>query len=205
MVVIGITNTPYDPGLRSLTLASSEVDLVQETALKHNVPPHCMKDEDATVDKVASLLSDFSFVHFACHGHQDRHTPMDSVLYLGDGGLSLSRIASLRLEEAEFAFLSACRSASGSDVLPDEAMHIAAAMQVAGYRGVVAKMWSMLDWVGPEIVPEFYNRLLKVPDVDVSSGAAAALREAVISLRMRKGPDEKIPAIAWANFISIGV
>lgn len=131
---------------------------------------------------------------------------MDSVLYLGDGGLSLSRIASLRLADAEFAFLSACRSASGSDSLPDEAMHIAAAMQVAGYRSVVATMWSMLDSVGPEIVPEFYGRLLKAPDVDVSSpssGAAASLREAVISLRMRKGPDQKILTIAWANFISI--
>ena len=62
---------------------------------------------------------------------------MDSVQY-ADGRLVswrwaavTSHIASLPLPDAEFVFISACQRASGSDVLPDETMHVAAAMHVA--------------------------------------------------------------------------
>ena len=57
-------------------------------------------------------------------------------------------------------------------MLPDEAMHIAAGMQVAGYRNVVGTMWSMLDKAGLEIVTQFYDRLLQAPDVDVASSCS---------------------------------
>ena len=71
MVGIGITKTPYESQLCDLASTSAEVDLVHECALSHNVPMHDVKGEVATVDKVVSLLNDFNFVHFACHGHQN--------------------------------------------------------------------------------------------------------------------------------------
>ena len=89
-------------------------------------------------------------------------------------------------------------------------MHIAAGMQVAGYRTVVGMTGSMPDWVGPEIAPEFYGRLFRGPGGDdpsipscSSSRVPGALREALLALRARK--DRKFPAAVWANFISIGV
>jgi CHAT domain-containing protein len=42
------------------------------------------------------------------------------------------------------AFLSACETAKGDEGTPDEAMHLAAAVLFAGFRGVVATMWFVL-------------------------------------------------------------
>jgi CHAT domain-containing protein len=39
------------------------------------------------------------------------------------------------------AFLSACETAKGDKTIPDEAMHLAATLLFAGFRGVVATMW----------------------------------------------------------------
>ena len=211
MLSIGVTQTPYAPQMRTLPKIGAEIDVIRTVTLTHQLQGRQLRDEAATVDDVTSLLRDFNFIHFACHGLQIQDRPMDSVLYLGNDSLSLARIASLRLGDAEFAFLSACHTAGGSQVLPDEAMHIAAGMQVAGYRTVVGTMWSMPDWVGPEIAPEFYGRLFRGPGDDdpsisscrSSSRVPGALREALLALRARK--DRKFPAAVWANFISIGV
>jgi CHAT domain-containing protein len=206
MLAIGVTETPYAAELSKLSNVSSEIEKVCENASKHQVPVVQIQDKDATVDKTISLLKDYNIVHFSCHGQQDQNVPMNSALYLGNDRLSLSQIASLRLSDAQIAFLSACRTASGSELLTDEAIHIAAGMQVAGYRSVVATMWSMPDWIGPEIVSEFYDRLFESSDTNTSSsssGAAAALRGAMIALRLRK--DVKVSAAVWVNFICIGI
>jgi CHAT domain-containing protein len=42
---------------------------------------------------------------------------------------------------ASLAFLSACSTAVGADRLPDEAIHLAASLLFAGFRGVVATTW----------------------------------------------------------------
>jgi CHAT domain-containing protein len=68
---------------------------------------------------------------------------------LSDGRLKMSRIMH-RLEKdgadkmkntMSLAFLSACETAKGDGKTPDEAMHLAASLLFAGFRGVVATMW----------------------------------------------------------------
>jgi CHAT domain-containing protein len=100
---------------------------------------------NATVEDVLNSVKDASCVHFACHGYQDRSSCLESALLMHDGPLRLSAIASNRLAQADFAFLSACHSARGSDDSPDEAMHIAAGMQAAGFRSIIATMWAISD------------------------------------------------------------
>jgi CHAT domain-containing protein len=90
-----------------------------------------------------------SIVHFACHGVQDLNHPLDSGLILSDGRLKVSDI--MRIQEGDnaqdarkcmsLAFLSACETAKGDGKVPDEAMHLAASLLFAGFRGVVATMW----------------------------------------------------------------
>ncbi|CAE6487268.1 unnamed protein product [Rhizoctonia solani] len=43
------------------------------------------------------------------------------------------------------AFLSACQTATGDTNLPDEAVHLASGMLMAGYPSVIATMWSVMD------------------------------------------------------------
>lgn len=76
--------------------------------------------------------------------------PLDSGLILADGRLKVSEImrrpenADRKLEVKQsmsLAFLSACETATGHKSTPDEALHLAATLLFAGFRGVVATMW----------------------------------------------------------------
>lgn len=104
---------------------------------------------DATVNQALSHLLQSSIVHFACHGKQDPANPLDSGLVLSDDRLKVSEIMRRRGgaentdlgKRMSLAFLSACETAKGDDDVPDEAMHLAATLLFAGFRGVVATMW----------------------------------------------------------------
>jgi CHAT domain-containing protein len=152
---------------------------------------------------VVERLKGASCAHFACHGHQDQTGgALQSALFVHDGPLRLSRIASCRLPNADFAFLSACHSASGLDHLPDEAMHIAAGMQVAGFRSVIATMWAIGDGTGPVVAENVYGHLLRNgPDGFDSTEAAFGLNTGVQLLRKAK----KYPTEEWMPFIHIGI
>jgi hypothetical protein len=73
-------------------------------------------------------------------------------LILTDGGLKVLDIMcrpegndSLDIKKSmPLAFLSACETAKGDRVVPDEAMHLAATLLFAGFRGVVATMWQVV-------------------------------------------------------------
>jgi CHAT domain-containing protein len=68
--------------------------------------------------------------------------PLESGLILHDGHrLTVNEIMKQPTPSASLAFLSACETAVGTENLPDEAMHLAASLQFAGFRSVVATMW----------------------------------------------------------------
>jgi CHAT domain-containing protein len=102
-----------------------------------------------TVKAVLVHLRESQLVHFACHGTQDLEHPLDSGLILTDGRLKVSEI--MRQPDGDsplnaknsmsLAFLNACETAKGDKNVPDEAMHLAATLLFAGFRGVVATMW----------------------------------------------------------------
>ncbi|KAJ7246075.1 tetratricopeptide repeat-containing protein [Mycena rebaudengoi] len=172
--------------------------------------------EDPTGLEVAPILEDSSIVHFACHGIQDSQNPLDSGLMLSDGRLKVSQImrkqdnASMDVNKKSMslAFLSACETAKGDDSTPDEAMHLAATLLFAGFRGVVATMWTMNDEDGPKITDTFYENLFKdcdpnstppvVPDLTKS---AEALHLAVSQLRKQPG----MTFNRWVPFVHYGL
>jgi CHAT domain-containing protein len=94
-------------------------------------------------------LQESSIVHFACHGVQDLKQPLDSGLIFTNGHLKISEIMcrpdgenALDFKKSmSLAFLSACETAKGDKIVPDEAMHLAATLLFTGFRGVVATMW----------------------------------------------------------------
>lgn len=95
----------------------------------------------STIHNVLNQLQTASFVHFACHGTQNMTSPLDSSLILEDGNLKLSMVMKTSTPHASLAFLSACETAKGDERIPDEALHMAATMVFAGFRGVVGTMW----------------------------------------------------------------
>jgi CHAT domain-containing protein len=124
---------------------------VELERIKEHVPSDFLHilgvgDAPATVQNVLSHLSTSQIVHFACHGRQNASSPLDSSLVLHNGNLlTVSAIMKQQMPNASLAFLCACETAMGTEDLPDEAMHLAASLLFAGFRGVVATMWYVIS------------------------------------------------------------
>ncbi|KAG8819710.1 hypothetical protein FRC19_009589 [Serendipita sp. 401] len=156
---------------------------------------------DATKERVMNEMRHCNWLHLACHGTQDAKNPTKSALVLHGGKLTLEEIIRLNLPHAEFAFLSACQTMTGDEGLSDEAVHIAGGMSLAGYRSVVATMWSIEDALAPKVADEFYARILQDGERPDSRKTAEALYFSVKKLREEKG----IRMLSWLPFVHLGI
>ncbi|GAB2732979.1 CHAT domain-containing protein [Streptomyces bullii] len=148
-------------------------------------------------------LPGHAFLHFSGHGTQDPSDSAGGALYLHDheqaGPLTVSDISRLRLEHARLAFLSACETARGTAVLPDEAVHLAGSLQLAGFTHVVAAQWAVDDACALRVAESFYTGL-RTPDHPLDpSRAAHALHDAVHDLRRRNADP-----LWWAAYVHTG-
>jgi CHAT domain-containing protein len=89
----------------------------------------------------------------------------------------------------------------GDESSPDEAIHLAAAMQFSGFCSVVGSMWSVDDEVVREVVRAFYDALVEEGgEGRLDCGrAAVALHVGMKTLR------KKIPLEQQIVFVHIGV
>ncbi|KIJ63459.1 hypothetical protein HYDPIDRAFT_112868 [Hydnomerulius pinastri MD-312] len=166
-------------------------------------PISSLEESGATVTNVLERMKELSWVHFACHGVQDAGSPTDSGLLLADGRLKLSDIIKLSRPHKGLAFLSACQTATGAAQLPEEAVHIAAGMLLAGYGGVIATMWSIMDRDAPDVADHVYAYLCRdQTEAADYRDAARALHHAVQNLRERKG---RKSYLTWVPFIHVGL
>ncbi|PVF91389.1 hypothetical protein CPB86DRAFT_792096 [Serendipita vermifera] len=146
-------------------------------------------------------MEECNWLHLACHGIQVPDEPTKSSLLLEDGRLTLDEIIRLDLPHAEFAFLSACQTTTGDENLSEEAVHIAGGMLLAGYRSVVATMWSIQDELAPMVTDEFYRHIVEGGERPDPRKAAEALHMSVQKLRQRPG----VRLTDWIPFVHLGV
>jgi CHAT domain-containing protein len=156
-----------------------------------------------TKSDVLRNMAQHSWIHFACHGIQDKDDPLKSAFKLHDGELTLSDIMRTSVKRSGLAFLSACQTATGHDDLPDEAIHLAAGMLSAGYSSVIGTMWSIQDDDAPLVAEEVYSRIVdrERGTADVRM-AAWALHEATAKLREAAG---ETSFVRWVPFIHLGL
>ena len=155
----------------------------------------------ATPVAVLAGMEQHSWVHLACHAKQNAMSPMQSAFYLHGGTLELAAITQKQLKNADLAFLSACETATGDKKLAEEAVHLAAGMLMAGYRTVIATMWSIGDNDAPLIAEKVYEHLLEGGEPDARR-AAVAVHKATECLRAKVG----VEAFAkWVPYIHIGL
>jgi CHAT domain-containing protein len=178
-----------------------ELDLISS----HVGPSHVKQllNSAATVENVTTGMKESSFVHFACHGVQHPTNPAESALLLANNSrLTLSHISQISLPNAQLAFLSASQTATGDEKLAEEAVHLAAGMLSAGYRGVIGTMWSIKDSDALLIADEFYAELFKDSKPDATQ-AAYALHKAVKKLLEDSNGTKSF--LAWVPFIHMGI
>ncbi|KAG8697702.1 hypothetical protein FRC09_007690, partial [Ceratobasidium sp. 395] len=125
----GLTALPGT--LTELDKISAQIDATKLTRLE---------GENATSKAVLAALDSRSWVHFACHASQNVTSPTESAFHLHDSSLNLATITRKQSKHADLAFLSACQTATGDTNLPEEAVHLAAGMIMAGYRRVIATL-----------------------------------------------------------------
>jgi CHAT domain-containing protein len=190
---------PSAPGVSSIPNTEKELEFIDQHLgdREHLV----LNGDEGTKLRVMKAMSNSSWIHLACHGTQRQDEPTKSGLILQDGHLTLEEIIKLDLPKAEFAFLSACQTTTGDEKLSDEAVHIAGGMLLAGYRGVVATMWSIQDDLAPEVADEFYRRIMEGERRPDNRKAAEALHYSVQKLRKKGG----VPLTSWIPFVHLGM
>lgn len=186
------------PGQAPLPGVAAEMEIIRN--LPGSESFKFFADEDAKVSKVAEELSRCTWAHFACHGCHDKENPLQSALIMHDGPLHVSKLSQLT-PHAEFAMLLACETAKGEH-LPNEAIHIVASFQFAGFRSVIGTSSEVQDTACHKVAQHVYKHLFRngpASDPDPLE-AAEALRAAVLTLRM-ESPDN---LAYWAPFIHFG-
>lgn len=195
LLVVAMAHTPGGHDLPGVAAESELLEGLYPGTL-------VLADSNATYDSVTTALPGYPWAHFACHGLSDLDHPSDSCLLLADHGIhrfTVVDVSRLRLEQAELVYLSACSTARTGARLADEAIHLAAAFQLAGYRHVIATLWPVDDQAARRIAGDIYLSL----GTDVSD-AAVALHAAIRGLR--DDPDEDCadrPSI-WAAHLYNG-
>jgi tetratricopeptide (TPR) repeat protein len=161
----------------------------------------------ATRDAVLDALPEHPWLHLSCHGVQHPVDATRSAFLLTDQPLTLADLTALNLPDADLAYLSACQTATGDIHLLDESLHLTAALQLIGYRHVLATLWSISDAAAPAMAATIYTHLAhadpKNPhptDKPDSARAPYALHHAVARLRQLH-PSEPL---LWAPYIHLG-
>jgi CHAT domain-containing protein len=206
-LTVGVAAAPrYIPDARPLPAVPAELRVIAS----HLPPPDQatnLPGPAATRQAVLGALADHTWLHLSCHGVQHPADASRSAFLLPDQPLTLADLAALNLQEADFAYLAACQTATGDPRLLDEALHLAAALQLVGYRHVLATLWSIDDSAAPAMADAVYSHLLHPDpahpaptDRPDSARAAHALHHAVACLRQACPGDP----LLWAPYIHLG-
>lgn len=154
--------------------------------------------EDVTRDEAIELLSKAQIVHFSCHGDAVLDKPTESSLLMAGGeDLTVKDILDSSLTTARLATLSACETGIIGARLPDEVVSLPTAFIRAGFAGVVAPLWDVIEDDAARIMERFYYFWIKN-----GLRPAQALRAAQIFVRNNRNYKDYFD---WAAFYLTGI
>jgi tetratricopeptide (TPR) repeat protein len=188
-----IVTSPHTPGWADLPAAQVEGNAVAQL----NPRSWLLSGTAATSDRVLAELPRYDNFHFAGHAQSNLTNPSASALILRDRPLTVTDISDLRLTHANLAYLSACETAMPGTTLIDEAITIASACQLAGFRHVVATLWPVGDHIAADVAAGIWHAAKNEADAE---NTATALFHITSELR-RKFP--RNPSL-WAAYVHVG-
>jgi tetratricopeptide (TPR) repeat protein len=192
MLVVALAETPGELPLADV--ARERELLTSLFARRHTV----LAGPAATWAAVRAELPRHRWVHCSCHGGQDLEDPSRGGLVLHDRLLSVADFSTGHYR-GEFAFLSACMTATGGVDVPDEVITLAAALHYTGYRHVIGTLWSVYDTIAADIAEGVYAELAVAGQFDAAR-SAYALHNTIRMLR----DDDQCPPSSWAPFAHTG-
>ncbi|MFC3500366.1 CHAT domain-containing protein [Micromonospora krabiensis] len=190
-----VVGMPRTPGLADLPGAAREEEIVR----RHVAHVTSLTGAAATPAAVLAALPERPVAHLSCHGHQHLAAPARGRLVLAGGPLHVRDLWRPAGTSAALAVLSACDTVRGGAALPDEALTLGTAFQLAGFRHVVGALWSISDALTVRLCEDLYAGLAVPGGIDPER-AATALHRAVRDLRAA------LPGLPdlWAGYVHIG-
>ena len=185
-----VVAVPSAPGGVTLPAAYAEGRAIESL----NEHATLLAGEAATRDRFLRELPGHENLHFAGHAIGSLYSPSASALLMRDSRVTAREISQLQLAGGNIAYLSACETAVSEITVIDEAINLASAFQLAGFRHVIATLWPIRDDIAIQAARQIW------PTAKDSGGPAASVDYAVADLR-RKYPRQ--PSI-WAAYIHSG-
>jgi hypothetical protein len=205
-VTIADTPSPEDSslGFDHLPGATAERRLmISIFGHRHDVLLTDLPEHSASRIAITTALATHRWAHIACHGTQNLIDPASAGLVPYDwqtaGLVGLGDLTGPAHTGGDFAFLSACQTATGGVTNLDEAVNLTAAMQYVGWRHVIGTLWTINDSTAADIARLVYDELVtdSVLDADRS---AIALHHAV---KHQRDQNPLKPSL-WARYIHTG-
>jgi CHAT domain-containing protein len=201
---------PTTPEQNSLPSVDREVEELRKLFSNASIDTTVMQNPTRT--EVLSELPKTTIVHFACHGYS-ADDPSQSTLLLEDWKtvpLTVLDLASLNVQSAKLAYLSACRTSSTRDFrLLDESINLSSAIQLSGYPSVVGSLWEINDIHSAEVARHVYTWVLEGDGGFDSRRSAEGLHQAVRILRDKTRinfrSSTKHDPLVWASYIHVGI
>lgn len=134
-----------------------------------------LAEVEATYATVIAALPKARWAHFACHGFSNLADLSASRLLLYhhlERPLTVIDVARQWLGDVELACHLACSTTRPDCRLADEAIHLATAFQLVGYRQVIGALWRIGDRHAVGIAEDIYTTLTD----DAASAVCAATR-----------------------------
>ncbi|WBB50005.1 CHAT domain-containing protein [Verrucosispora sp. WMMA2044] len=190
-----VVGMPRTPGLADLPGAAGEEAVVR----RYVTDVTTLTGPSATASAVLDALPGTPVVHLSCHGTQDLAAPARGRLALAGGPLHVRDLWRPADTTAALAVLSACDTVRGGAALPDEALTLGTAFQLAGFRHVIGALWAISDTLTVQLCEDLYAALAVPGGLDPER-AASALHHAVRQVRAAL-PD--LPEL-WAGYVHVG-
>ncbi|KAK0213637.1 CHAT domain-containing protein [Armillaria fumosa] len=188
-----------NPAVEELPYVKAERDMI---AKEFGDRATCLFGEQATLDAVLVNLPKHPWVHFGCHGMFDPIRPFQSCFILNGQRLTLPAIMRSRSPQGEFAFYSACNTASSPDQTSGEVVNLASAMEVCGFRSVVGTLYPIHDDFAADVCREFYKSVRARGWTDT----AYSLKDCILELRKKMWEEAEEWGIRkWIAYVHIGI
>ncbi|RMG95297.1 MAG: CHAT domain-containing protein [Chloroflexi bacterium] len=135
---------------------------------------------EAKKEMLKTAVSQFRWLHFACHGVFNHEQPMESCLETGvDERLTAKEVLHHWRLAAELVVLSACETGVSRILRGDEPMGLIRAFFTAGAQAVLVTQWPVEDLSAFLLMRRFYQRLAQ----ETAVSPAQLLHEAICWLR----------------------
>lgn len=157
----------------------------EQLAALYNIPENqrLKGRQQASVSNYRELVQKVQVIHSSHHAQSRLDNPLESVLILGDGCITLGQLMTpgWRLPQLSDVFLSCCETGLGFTEITDDIFTFSTAFLCAGARSVISTLWAVDD-LATALFSLFYYQHRQQGD-----NRPEAIRQAQVDLRNLTG------------------